>query len=152
MKIVFLNAYGNGSTGKIVNQLKELCEQNGIEAKSYYSREYCATPETSKRFFNKPGFYLDALKTRLFDNHGLNSILNTRRILKELEKDNPDIVHIHNLHGYWINYKMLFSYLKKRNIKVVFTLHDCWSFTGHCVHFDFIKCNKWQTICIIHKG
>lgn len=147
MKIAFLNTYGNGSTGKIVDLLKKIASENGFESKSFYSREYCATPETSVRLFSKFGFYKDALFTRLFDNHGLNSRRNTRRLISELEKYEPDIVHIHNLHGYWINYKILFKYLKKEKIKVVLTLHDCWTFTGHCTHFDFVKCEKWKSEC-----
>ena len=146
-RIAYLNTYGNGSTGKIVDLLKSLSLENGIDVRSYYSREYCATPETSKRFYSKLGFYHDAFMTRIFDNHGLNSKGNTRRLIKDLEEYKPDIIHIHNLHGYWINYEMLFAYIKKANIKVVFTLHDCWSFTGHCTHFDFVKCEKWKTLC-----
>lgn len=147
MRIAFINTYGNGSTGKIVDSLKKILEDNNIECVSYFSREYCATPETSRRFFSKTGFYFDALMTRIFDNHGLNSKRNTKRIIKNLKQFKPDIIHIHNLHGYWINYELLFKYIKKYGIKVVFTLHDCWSFTGHCTHFDYIKCEKWKKGC-----
>lgn len=147
MKIAFINTYGNGSTGKIVDSLKNLCAKNGFEVRSYYSRGYCATPQTSKRFFSRSGFYFDALMTRIFDNHGLNSKNNTRLLLKDLAEFSPDIIHIHNLHGYWINYKMLFSFIKTRNIKVVLTLHDCWMFTGHCTYFDYVNCEKWQVGC-----
>ena len=147
MRIAFLNTYGNGSTGKIVDSLKSFALKNGFEVLSFFSREYCATPGTSKRFFTKSGFYFDALMTRLFDNHGLNNKANNKRIIKNLKMFKPDIVHIHNLHGYWINYKLLFNFLKESNIKVVFTLHDCWPFTGHCTHFDYVKCEKWKTKC-----
>lgn len=147
MKIAFLNAYGNGSTGKIVDLLKKECEHNGIIAHSYYAREFCATPETSTKIFSRLGFYCDALKTRVFDNHGLNNKHSTKRLLKELDKYKPDILHIHNLHSYWLNYEILFRYIKGKNLKVVFTLHDCWSFTGHCTHFDFVGCEKWKTGC-----
>lgn len=147
MKVLFLNAYGNGSTGRIVDSLKEECQKNGIEALSVYAREFCNSPESSIRCFNKIDFYCDALFTRIFDNHGLNSILNTRRIISIIDNFNPDIIHIHNLHGYWINYEMLFKYIKNENIKVVWTFHDCWSFTGHCTHFDYIGCEKWKSGC-----
>ncbi|MCR4660821.1 MAG: glycosyltransferase [Clostridia bacterium] len=149
MKIAFINTYGNGSTGKIVDTLKNKLEEDNIECVSYFSREYCATPSTSKRFFSKIGFYYDALMTRVFDNHGLNSKRNTKNIIKDLKMFNPDIIHIHNLHGYWINYELLFKYIKKENKKVVFTLHDCWSFTGHCTHFDYIKCERWKNECYL---
>lgn len=147
MRVAYLNAYGNGSTGRIIDLLKKLCQMNGIESKSFFSREFCASPETSVRLFSKIGFYNDALMTRIFDNHGLNSISNTKKLINKLKEFKPDIIHIHNLHGYWTNYELLFKYIKSEKIKVVFTLHDCWSFTGHCTHFDFIKCNKWQTGC-----
>lgn len=147
MKIAFLNTYGNGSTGKIIDELKKTCLKNNIVTISIFSREFCRSPETSIRCFSKLGFYFDALMTRLFDRHGLNSFNNTRRVIKELSKFNPDLIHIHNLHGYWINYKMLFKWIKKNNKKVVFTLHDCWLFTGHCTHFDYIGCEKWINGC-----
>jgi len=148
MRVAYLNTYGNGSTGKIVDDLKACCKENGIEAISIYSREFCRTPDTSIRFFSKIGFYYDALMTRLFDRHGLSSYRNTKRIIKYLDSYNPDLVHIHNLHGYWINYKILFKWLSKKKKRVVFTLHDCWLFTGHCTHFDYIKCFEWKECCV----
>ena len=147
MRIAFLNTYGNGSTGKIVDSLKNQCVNNGIVAESFFSREYCATPDSSHRCFNKVGFYNDALMTRIFDNHGLNSSHNTKQIISKLKEFNPDIIHIHNLHGYWINYKLLFDYIIQNNKKAVLTMHDCWTITGHCTHFDYIGCNKWETGC-----
>lgn len=147
MKVIYLNTYGNGSTGKIVDLLKKGCSDNNIDSHSIYSREYCATLETSTRFYSTFGFYNDVIHTRILDNHGLNSKNNTKRIIKELDEFRPDIIHIHNLHGYWINYQLLFKYIKEKGIKVVFTLHDCWSFTGHCTHFDYIGCEKWKNMC-----
>lgn len=147
MKVLFLNAYGNGSTGRIVDSLKTECRKKGIEAISIYARETCNSPSSSVRCFNKIDFYLDAFFTRIFDNHGLNSIFNTRKILKIIDDFAPDIIHIHNLHGYWINYRMLFKYIKENSIKIVWTFHDCWNFTGHCTHFDYIGCYKWTKEC-----
>lgn len=148
MKIAFLNTYGNGSTGRIVDKLKEICESNGMEVLSIYARETCAKNDaTTINSLIKWDFYLDALKSRIFDNHGLNSLYSTKRIIGHLDKFKPDLIHLHNLHGYWINYKMLFDYIKKNNIKVVWTFHDCWNFTGHCTHFDFINCDKWMYGC-----
>lgn len=148
MRIAFLNAYGNGSTGRIVDKLKEICESNGMEVLSIFARETCARNDaTTINSLNKWDFYLDAFLSRVADNHGLNSIYSTKRVIEHLVRFKPDLIHLHNLHGYWINYKMLFDYIKRNDIKVVWTFHDCWNFTGHCTHFDFVKCDKWMSGC-----
>lgn len=148
MRIAFLNTYCNGSTGKIISSLKQICQRNGIEVLSIFSRGNVPfLDDSSIRCFSKVDFYLDGLFTRIFDNHGRNSRFNTIRIISLLSEFKPDIIHIHNLHGYWINYKLLFKYINENNIKVIWTLHDCWNFTGHCTHFDFIGCYKWKNGC-----
>ncbi len=147
MRVLYLNAYGNGSTGRIVDSLKNECAMNNIEAISIYARERCDSPDTSIRCFNRIGFYNDVLMTRILDNHGLNNFSNTRHILRIIDEFQPDIIHIHNIHGYWMNYKMLFKYIKTKKIRVIWTFHDCWNFTGHCTHFDYIECEKWKTGC-----
>ena len=91
--------------------------------------------------------YLHLFMSRVFDAQGLSSKIATRRLLKKIDDYNPDIIHLHNLHGYYINIEILFDYLKRVNKPVVWTLHDCWAFTGHCSHFDYIKCEKWKTGC-----
>ena len=85
--------------------------------------------------------------TLLFDAHGRGSTFSTKRLIKKIEKVKPDIIHLHNLHGYYINYSILFSFLETKDIPIVWTLHDCWSFTGHCSHFENIGCNKWEKKC-----
>ncbi|CBK75327.1 Glycosyltransferase [Butyrivibrio fibrisolvens 16/4] len=85
--------------------------------------------------------------TRLFDAHGLGSVIATKRLVKKLKEFQPDIVNLHNIHGYFCNYKILFEYLKEADIPVVWTLHDCWPFTGHCPYFDLAGCDKWKTGC-----
>lgn len=154
MKIAYLNTYSNGSTGRIIGGLKEVCRENDIEAISIYSRGPQLNDETSYRHHCKVEFYLDAFCTRFFDAHGLGNIFNTLSIIRRLKCFKPDILHIHNLHGYWINYPLLFRYIKRNNIKVVWTFHDCWHFTGHCTHFDYVKCDKWKNGCnhCIQKG
>lgn len=147
MKIAYLNTYSNGSTGRIIGGLKEICRDNDIEAISIYSRGPQLNDETSYRHHCKVEFYLDALCTRFLDAHGLGNIFNTISIIRRLKRFNPDIIHLHNLHGYWINYPLLFRFIKKHNIKVVWTFHDCWHFTGHCTHFDYVKCDKWKKGC-----
>ncbi len=83
----------------------------------------------------------------LFDNHGLASRRSTKRTIKIIEDIKPDIIHLHCIHGYYINYKLLFNWLNSTTIPVVWTFHDCWAFTGHCSHFLTAKCEKWQ-----HEG
>ena len=90
---------------------------------------------------------LHGLITRFFDMHGLGSKLATKRFVREIEKLRPDVIHIHNIHGYFLNYKILFEYLSKADIPVVWTVHDCWLYTGHCYHYASVGCEKWKTQC-----
>ena len=88
-----------------------------------------------------------ALTSRLWDNHGFASTKATKLFVKGLERINPDIIHLHNLHGYYLNVEVLFDYLKKVQKPIVWTLHDCWPMTGHCSYFDFVRCDRWKTGC-----
>jgi glycosyltransferase involved in cell wall biosynthesis len=90
---------------------------------------------------------IHGIQTRLFDNHGFSSVKATKNFIKKIKQIKPDIIHLHNIHGYYLNIEILFNFLAKANIPVVWTLHDCWPVTGHCTHFDFIDCNKWKTGC-----
>ena len=90
---------------------------------------------------------INIAKTRLFGKHGFYSHIATYAMIRELEKIKPDIIHLHNIHGHYLNVKLLFDYIKKNNLKTVWTLHDCWSMTGHCSHFDYAECKKWETGC-----
>lgn len=105
----------------------------------------------SKSQLIKTGNYLDlythVLKSYLFDNHGLGSLKSTRKLVKQIESLSPDVISIHNIHGYYLNYKVLFDFIKNSDIPVLWTLHDCWPFTGHCSFFDSVSCMKWQTHC-----
>lgn len=149
MRVLIINSVcGVKSTGRICTDLLHMLEKNKENALIAYGRE-CADDYKSKaiRIGNSYSVKLDALITRLFDNAGLNSIEATKQLLKVMEKYNPDIVHIHNLHGYYLNYEMLLYYLCKRNIPTVCSMYDCWLFTGHCTHFDYIGCEKWKMVC-----
>ena len=84
------------------------------------------------------------LLSRLFDCHGLASRIATKRLVKQIKYISPDIIHLHNIHGYYINYKILFDYLNKVHIPIVWTMHDCWAFTGHCAHFVPVNCMRWK--------
>jgi glycosyltransferase involved in cell wall biosynthesis len=90
---------------------------------------------------------IHGLATRFFDRHGLVSKGATKDFIKQIEEIKPDIIHIHNIHGYFLNYQVLFDYLAKADIPVVWTIHDCWLYTGHCYYYSFAKCDKWMTGC-----
>lgn len=136
-----------GSTGRIIEELGQTAYQYGWKSYIAYGRK----GRFNKSELIKIGSYCDVilhgLKTRLFDKHGFGSFRSTQKLIRQIENIKPDIIHLHNLHGYYINIELLFKYLKSSNIPVVWTLHDCWPLTGHCVHFDSIQCNKWQTLC-----
>lgn len=96
---------------------------------------------------NRLGRYLHILLARFFGIDGFFSIISTLSFIKRMEKEKCDLIHLHNIHGNYINYPILFTYIKKKNIPVVWTLHDCWTFTGRCPYFDMINCFKWKSGC-----
>lgn len=136
-----------GSTGKIAEQINGTAAKQGWETYIAYGRS--VNPSQSKLIHigNKLSQAMALAEARLFDNDGLASRWATRRLVRQMKKLKPDVIHLHNLHGYYLNYKILFNYLNTTNIPVVWTLHDCWSFTGHCGHFVGAKCEKWKTEC-----
>ena len=145
-----INVVANsGSTGKIAEDIGKLVIANDWQSYIAYGR--IGRNSTSNLIYigDKHGFNVKehGIESRIFDNHGLASRSATKRFIKQIEEINPNIIHLHNIHGYYINYKILFEYLQSKQIPVVWTLHDCWSFTGHCAHFDFIGCKKWKTQC-----
>lgn len=145
MKITFINSVaGFGSTGRLVSTLSMMDE---VDGKVYYGRKKDSSNAISMRFTKDIGNITHAIGTYLFDDHGFHNAMETKRMLKDLDEFNPDIVHLHNLHGYYVHVGVLFDYLKIKNKKIIWTLHDCWSFTGHCAHYDGIGCNKWKDKC-----
>lgn len=136
-----------GSTGKIAEQIGICAIREGFDSYIAYGKR--ANPSNSHliKIGTKIDFYNHVIQSRLFDNHGLASKSATSLFLKQVEEIKPSIIHLHNIHNYFINYKLLFSYLKTKDIPVVWTLHDCWSFTGHCAHFDHLNCDNWKYHC-----
>ena len=149
MKVLQVNTvYPNGSTGKIARGIKDMCEQEKIECKVAY--RYCEGKEKIEDTYTVSSFLDCHIHNRLSQRtmlQGCFSRLKTYFFLKKVDKFAPDIIHLHNIHGSFINHKMLFKYIKKNHIKVIWTLHDCWSFTGHCPYFDMIGCEKWKDEC-----
>ena len=150
MKVLMINSVcGIRSTGRICSDIAELLKKNGHECKIAYGREIVPRKyqKDAIRIGNKFSVKLDALKTRLLDNAGFNSKRATKKFIEWIKEYNPDVIHLHNLHGYYINIDILFSYLKTCGKKVVWTLHDCWPLTGHCAYFDSVHCEQWKNGC-----
>ena len=152
MKYLFINSVcGIGSTGRICTDLARKLEADGHEVKIAYGRSDVIPDQLRKysvRIGNGVDVKMHALQTRLLDNHGLASKRATKKFLQWADEYNPDLVWLHNLHGYYINYELLFRWIKSRpGMQVKWTLHDCWAFTGHCSHFTMVKCEQWKNHC-----
>lgn len=147
MKVVQINSVcGSGSTGKIAVDISRSLNEKGIENYILYGVGKSEHPQgisISDMYYVK----MNIAMTRLFGKHGFYSHGATHKLIKHLKRIKPDVIHLHNIHGHYLNVKMLFWYIKKYNIKTIWTLHDCWSFTGHCSHFNFVGCEKWKEGC-----
>ncbi|MDR0949714.1 MAG: glycosyltransferase [Lachnospiraceae bacterium] len=152
MRILFINSTcGIGSTGRICTDLAKSYEKDGHECQIAYGRGI--VPLDARRFAMRINterqVRFNALSARLFDNDGLAAKRETKAFIRWAEAYNPDFLWLHNLHGYYINIELLFAWIKTRpNMKVYWTLHDCWSFTGHCAYFTLAKCEKWKHHCM----
>ncbi len=142
-KVININAHGKYSTGNIASSITENLNNGSmfLHSRGELGRDYAIN------FGSKFQMLCDVAMTRLTGVDSVWSWNNTRKILKVIKREKPDIIHMHNLHGFYINYRRLFRYIKKHKIKAVWTLHDCWSFTGHCPYFDLIGCEAWKTQC-----
>lgn len=148
MKVLQINTVcGRGSTGRIATDISKLIKKDGSECKIAYGRYMAQGDVDAVKIESKAGNYIHVLVTRLFDRQGFASHHATKKLIKLIDEYKPDIIHMHNLHGYYLNIKKLFNYLSKTNIPIVWTLHDCWPYTGHCVYSDFVGCEKWKTGC-----
>lgn len=147
MKIVQINSvFGKGSTGKICLSIAELLKKEEIENCVLYSGVGVESPLGIKYTKNKKT-KLTALKSRVCGNFGFNSVRETTALIEKLEELSPELVHLHNIHSHDCNFEMLLSYLKDRQIKTIWTFHDCWCFTGYCTYFDVVHCDKWKKTC-----
>lgn len=148
MKIFQINSTcGFGSTGRIaVDILKEL-EKNGGECIIAYGRNSAPENVNSYRIGSDLDVKIHGVLSRITDRQGFYSSSATKKLIKKIKDYNPDIIHLHNIHGYYLNVAILFDFLKEYNKPIVWTLHDCWAFTGHCAYFSFNGCEKWKTEC-----
>ena len=150
MKVLQINSVcGIRSTGRICTDLAETLEAQGHDCKIAYGREF--VPEGYQKYAVRIGSDFDvkyhALHSRIFDDAGFRSQRATGKFIDWVQKWDPDIIHLHNIHGYYINIKMLFDYLLVANKPVIWTMHDCWAITGHCAYFTMAKCAKWERGC-----
>lgn len=138
------------STGRIMQEIGLLAMQNGWESYVAYSYGRDGRPECASQLVpvgNKLDVAWHAVETRLLDRHGLASRRATQKFIQEIERIAPDVIHIHNIHGYFLNYKILFDFLARYNKPVIWTVHDCWLYTGHCYYYSSAHCEKWKCGC-----
>lgn len=148
MKVFQINSVaGIRSTGRICTDIAKMLRENGHECKIAYGRE--KAPDFCRDYTvnvgTKIGAYARFAKGLLLDDQGMGAKRGTKKLINEIKSFAPDIIHLHNIHGYYLNLKMLFTFLSEAKIPVVWTLHDCWAFTGHCAYFDFTGCERWQS-------
>lgn len=147
-RILFINTVCNGSTGNICKSLYKLAENEGHECCIAYGRGDSPLEYKTIKIGTSFDVYKHAALARVFDNSGFDSRNATLKFIKEVEKFSPNIIHMHNIHGYYINVNILFDYLRKHpEIKKIWTLHDCWAYTGRCSHYLYSNCYKWQEKC-----
>ncbi len=148
MKIAQINTVtGTGSIGRITVGLYHVAKNNGDEPVIFYGRREAPQGIRTIKFGDLIGFVFHVLRGLLLGKSGFGSKRETAKLIRELEKEKPDLIHLHNLHGFYLNIEMLFTYIKTKNIPIVWTLHDCWPMTGHCAYFDYVACEKWKKEC-----
>lgn len=148
-RVLFINTVigpGN-SVGRLTEGLYRTLTDHGYDCMAAYGRGDCPADIRSYRIDEKSDIYFHGLMTRLTDRHGFYSRSATLDLIDQIEAFDPDIIHLHNIHGYYLHVGILFDYLKKSGRRIIWTLHDCWSFTGHCAHFEYVGCTKWQSGC-----
>ncbi len=147
MIVVQINATGEtGSTGKICTSISSLLTERKTENYVLYCLGSNQNPAQIK-YTDPKSVKLAAAESRIFGNWGFEGKASTKRLIKKLDEINPDIIHLHNIHSHSCNLAMLFNWIKKHKIKLFWTFHDCWAFTGYCMHYDMIGCEKWKTQC-----
>ncbi len=149
MPVLFqINVTANwGSHGRIAEEIGEMAMTQGWDSYIAYGRYANPSKSHLLKVGSPFGHYLHGLQSMLFDRHGLGSTSATWKLIREIEWIRPDIIHLHNIHGYYLNYPILFQYLSEMKTPVVWTLHDCWPITGHCAFFTYADCDRWKNGC-----
>ena len=147
-KLIQINTVCNGSTGNIMRQIQIEAQNQGYETISFYGRRKGYADLPCEKFGNAVGFWSHVIWNTITDKQGRFSNCITKKMIKRIKEEAPDIIHLHNLHGYYLNYPLLFKYLREEfRGKIIWTFHDCWPITGHCPHFVIAKCDKWKKRC-----
>lgn len=148
MRVLEVNSvYKYGSTGRIVKDIRETISDDNTSVLVTCGRNYPCHENNVYVIGNVFQQYIDVFSARIIDNAGFGLKGPTRKIISIIKKEKPDIIHLHNIHGYYINISLLFDFLKQSKIPVVWTFHDCWPITGHCAYFDEVSCKKWKETC-----
>ena len=147
VRVVQISTFSYKAAGNIMMNLHRAMMKNGIDSYVVWGRGRKAENDHEYFMDDSWGVKLHGVYTRITDKTGFASTLSTRKLLNWLDEIEPDIIHLHCIHGYFINISLLFTYIKEKNIKVIWTQHDCWAFTGHCAYFDACGCEKWKTGC-----
>lgn len=150
MQILQVNTSANTSApGRIASEIGKVLIDHGHQSIIVYGRDSREHTSSVIKIGGRKDFLIHVVNTRIFDRHGFGSKASTEKAINQIRKIDPDLIHLHNLHGYYINIEVLFNFLKESKKTVVWTLHDCWPFTGHCSYFDRVGCKRWQIEC--HK-
>lgn len=152
MKVLQINTVykTGGSTGRIVYDLKNVMESEGIDGYVAFGYGYSPDADESEKLFRidtKTELLISKIRTKLIGHHGFDNVQETKRLLRWIDNIRPDIIHLHNIHNHYVNIDLLLRYIADKRIPCVLTMHDCWTFTGHCAYFDYSGCDKWETGC-----
>lgn len=149
--LVEINTVVNNSTGRIMHDIQREADISGMETLAIVGRRHVYTDVPCVKFGNVLSFWIHVIWTTLTDRHGLEPVLSslfTRKMVDRIREANPDIIHLHNIHGYYLHYPILMKYLAyEYKGKIIWTFHDLWPITGHCPHYVAIDCRKWMTGC-----
>lgn len=148
-RLLIINSACNyGSTGKIVEQIGLLAKANDWEVCVAHSSRYSSNSSLeSFRIGSSFSEMCHAFVSFVFDRHGFASYFPTKRLIRKIKEYKPDVINLHNIHGYYINIPLLINFLSRNRTPIVWTLHDCWPITGHCSYFDMVSCSKWKSLC-----
>ena len=147
LRYVQINSFYNGSTGAVMRNLHRSLSSRGVDSYIFWGRRHETVSDHEQCCATRLGYLSHGAMARLDDRAGFHSKRDTARLLEKLDEIDPDVVHLHNLHGYYVNVEMLFGWLASHRCQVRWTLHDCWAFTGHCPHFQYAGCNRWKDGC-----
>ena len=147
MKVIQINATCRlGSTGNICYEISRVLTEERMENLVFYSSGH-TNYEKGHKYMSDFETKCGALSSRILGNWGFNTYFATKRLVSRLKSESPSVVHLHNIHGHNCHLGVLLTYLKESRTKVIWTFHDCWAFTGYCMHYDMIGCEKWKYCC-----